>query len=117
MHYDEFHQLPPSQFRRWCGVDRTTFHAIVEKILVRSGQFRLPSRPQMLNPGDETEAALVDVTEMPMERQHTLKAQVVTGFARGQFIADFCGQKQISSNNEPAIYRLAWAGVASLCCI
>ena len=127
VHYDELNQLPPAQFRRWCGVDRHTFHAMVEvlrpslerqgkrggqnrlsvenqlvltfqywreyrtqfhialdfgvseatvcrtiakveNILVRSGQFRLPSKRQLLDPDDKTDVALVDVTEVPVER-------------------------------------------------
>ena len=40
----------------------------VENILVRSGQFRLPSKRQLLAPDDETEVTLVDVTEVPVER-------------------------------------------------
>ena len=42
--------------------------AKVENILVGSGQFRLPSKRQLLDPHDETEVALVDVTEVPVER-------------------------------------------------
>ena len=40
----------------------------VENLLVRSGQFRLPSKRQLLVPDGETEVALVDVTEVPVER-------------------------------------------------
>lgn len=40
----------------------------VENLLVRSGQFRLPSKRQLLVPDRETEVALVDVTEVPVER-------------------------------------------------
>ena len=127
MHYDELNQLPPAQFRRWCGVDGQTFHAMVEVLrpsldrqgkrggqnrlsvedqlvltfqywreyrtqfhialdfgvseatvcriiakventLVRSGRFRLPSKRQLLDPDDETEGVLVDVTEVLVER-------------------------------------------------
>ena len=42
--------------------------AKVENILVRSGQFRLPSKRQLLDPDDKTDVALVDVTEVPVER-------------------------------------------------
>ena len=42
--------------------------AKVENILVRSGQFRLSSKRQLLDPDDRTDVALVDVTEGVVER-------------------------------------------------
>ena len=127
MFYDELKDLPPAKFRRCCGVDRPTFHGMVEVLqpllkrqgkrggqnrlcvedplvltlqylreyrtqfhialdfgvseatvcrtitrvenaLVRSGRFRLPGKRQLVDPDDETEVVLVDVTEVSVER-------------------------------------------------
>ena len=55
VHYDELNQLPPTQFRRWCGVDRHTFHAMVEVLRPslerqgkRGGQNRLSVENQLV---------------------------------------------------------------------
>ncbi|MEM9772209.1 MAG: transposase family protein, partial [Cyanobacteria bacterium P01_D01_bin.73] len=55
MHDDDLNQLPPSQFRRWCGVDRTTFHAMVDVLRPslerqgkRGGQNRLSVEDQLV---------------------------------------------------------------------
>ena len=55
VHYDELNQLPPAQFRRWCGVDRHTFHAMVEVLRPslerqgkRGGQNRLSVENQLV---------------------------------------------------------------------
>ena len=53
------------------GVSEATVCRIIAKVentLVRSGRFRLPSKRQLLDPDDETEGVLVDVTEVLVER-------------------------------------------------
>jgi hypothetical protein len=40
----------------------------VEDLLVKCGKFRLPSKPQMYQPGWEWKVMIVDVGEMEIER-------------------------------------------------
>lgn len=53
------------------GVSEATVCRIiakVEKLLVRSGQFRLPGKRRLLDPDADLEAVIVDVTEVSIER-------------------------------------------------
>lgn len=77
----------------------------VEALLVKSGQFRLPSKRQLQQAETSWEVVVVDVTEVVIERskkqrayysgkhkRHTLKAQLVIDFEQGQFLAVATGK-------------------------
>ena len=127
MQYRELENLSNREFKRWCGVNRSTFRAMVEVVrphldrqgrrggqaklsvedqvlvalaywreyrsqfhigvswglhettvgrivkkvedlLIKSGQFRLPSQRQLYQPGWEWKVMVVDVGEMEIER-------------------------------------------------
>lgn len=141
MHYAELKELSPPQFRRSCGVDWLTFHAMVDVLrdkldrkgkrggqnrlpvedqllmtlqywreyrtqfhialdfgvseatvcrtivkveneLVRSGRFRLPSKRQLVKTETETTVAVLDVTEISIERPKKNNETITVGNRR-----------------------------------
>ncbi len=72
----------------------------VERLLMDSGQFRLPGKKQLYQNAYNWDVVVVDVTESPIERpkkkqrgyysgkkkQHTFKAQVVVNQSNGQIL-------------------------------
>lgn len=77
----------------------------VERLLVQSGQFRLPGKRQLQQPDAAWDVVVVDVSEVAIERQkkqrafysgkhkrHTLKAQLMIDLKRGQFLCVACGK-------------------------
>ena len=138
MYYEELKELSPPNFRRSCGVNWQTFHAMVDVLrdkldrkgkrggqnrlsvedqllltlqywreyrtqfhialdfgvseatvcrtivkveneLIRCGRFRLPSKRQLLNTETEMTVALVDVTEIAIERPKKNNATITAG--------------------------------------
>lgn len=91
------------------GVSESTVCRIVhwvEETLLRSGQFRLPGKKQLVRGFGQPTVVVVDVTEIPIERpkrhqrrfysgkqkQHTLKCQLVIEQATGRIICTYFGK-------------------------
>jgi hypothetical protein len=85
------------------GINESTAYRIIRKVeecLVRSQIFRLPGKKKLLEPEQEIEVVVVDVTESPVERpkkkqrqflsgkkkRHTLKSQVIINQVNKQII-------------------------------
>ena len=56
--------------QNWQVNESTAFRIVrqVEQTLIRSGRFSLPGKKALVQPDDELEVAVVDVTESPVER-------------------------------------------------
>ena len=79
----------------------------VERLLMDSGQFRLPGKKQLYQQVEPCQVIVVDVTESPIERpkksrehttvkkHHTLKSQVAVNQATGEIICTAFGKGTI----------------------